>query len=111
VSEFSLVYTSATSVHNIPDKFAMTAYSDNNMINLLGSVVGPYNWGTIDELVLNYDNIMVVKIIGAQGHYTVDDITYSLMSPVPEPSTLLLIGLGIAIVFGVNRKKYNLKIT
>ncbi len=105
VSDFSLWYTNATQENNIPDEFELKAYSDATTTNLLGTVVGHYNWGSNSEIALDYDNIMAVKISGAPGHFTLDDITYTPVSPVPEPTTIFLLSSGLIGLMGFRKCK------
>lgn len=106
VSDLSFWYTSATSSNNIPNHFEVQAFSDTSMTNKIGSVTGPYNWGSTSNLILDYDNIMAIKFTGAVDHFLIDDISYNQSNTVPEPSTMILLAAWIVGLVTYRFKKY-----
>ena len=51
--------------------------------------------GLIDEVRLNVEN----------GSFVMDDVTFGRVTTVPEPASLVLVGLGLIGVFGALRRK------
>ncbi len=78
----------------------------------LGNLVAETNWmavtvGVNTYLASSFNNVTRVDFLGG-GYFTIDDFTYNNESaPVPEPTTMLLFGTGLAGLLGIriNRKK------
>jgi hypothetical protein len=53
----------------------------------------------------NFTGINKLSFDTSGSHFAIDDFTFNETSPTPEPSTLILFGLGILGIAGVTRKK------
>ena len=71
----------------------------------------PYTIGQgIQNYVLNFNNVTEVDITGVSsntGYFLIDNIVYNAGAPVPEPSTFILFGAGLAGVAFLKRRKNN----
>jgi len=67
------------------------------------------NFVGIDQLVFNSYGGTHVVTGGAGEHFAMDNFTFNETAPVPEPSTILLMGAGLLGLVGYNRKRSNKK--
>lgn len=103
IDNVSLWYTSAS-------VFVMDAYDSSN--NLIGSSVGPSNYGTNSFLQVSSGlmNIKRVRMHDSGNYFTVDDFTAEFVTGdpnIPEPSSFVLSALGLIGlgVYGWRRKR------
>lgn len=85
----------------------LSAYDVNDA--LLGTVSSLFsdNYGSTEVISLGLSNVRRLVIEGDQSgnSFIMDDFNFELNSaPVPEPSTILLFGIGILGVCGMSRK-------
>ncbi len=99
VLDVSAFYTSLTD-------FTLEAY--DALGALIGSVSEIANtdgafFGTSDPISISAADIKSVKFIGSPNFYIVDDLSFTPASgvPIPEPSSLLLVALGLLGVSGM----------
>lgn len=103
VDNVSLWYTSYSS-------FVIDAYDSSN--NLVDQAIGGSNYGTNSFLGVssNISNISYVIMHDSGNYFTIDDFTAPILTGeprnlAPEPSTILLLGLGLIGLAGIGRKR------
>lgn len=87
-----------------------TAYDLSDSI--LGTFKTPtaYNLGHSEYTSLDFSNVTTLVIEGEWvGSFIMDDLGFNSATHTPEPSTLLLFGVGLAGLAGVGRKKRSTK--
>jgi len=98
VSNVSLWYSS-------PGNFTLSAY--DAVGNLIHSVTQPADTGSMAEISLNDSGIAYVTFsndFGGAGFDVLDDLSFTpAASPVPEPSSIALLGTGILAAAGTMR--------
>ena len=83
----------------------MYAYQGKNIDTVQILPFAPGIWDT-DEYILAFEDLHVQHWTGAEPDYTDFVVMVESVDPVPEPATLLLLGLGLIGVAGINRKKF-----
>jgi hypothetical protein len=73
--------------------------SSNYSINTTDPLWIALDWSGIDRLEINSTNYQ----------WVMDNFTYNESAPVPEPSTILLVGTGLLGIIGFGRKRLNKK--
>ena len=79
------------------------------------NLIGETDWLTISSnantfLEANFTNVYRINFVGGQ-YFTIDDFTFEPLqggqtgAPVPEPGTMVLMGLGFISLVGIGRKK------
>ena len=92
------------------DPLTLQAFDSGN--NLLDSAVGTPNTdgttGTTSFISLSDAGISSVTLTSTPGYFTLDDMTIdSASGAIPEPSSWLLLALGLLILYCVNFRKRN----
>ena len=82
----------------------LTLYGYNDGVELYQTSVTITN-SSILNLELNWTGIDQLTMYTSGSHYAMDNFTYNESAPVPEPTTMLLLGVGLLGLAGVNRKK------
>lgn len=72
-----------------------------------GTLVGSINTDSLSDHIVNFgndfSNVDLVRVTNANNHFSFDNLNYEPAS-VPEPSTIALVGLGIAGVALLRRR-------
>ena len=84
-------------------------YNETIQVDHNGPTWFSANYIGIDQLVLSsYGGTHVVSG-GSGAHFAMDNFTFNETAPVPEPSTILLMGAGLLGLVGYNRKRFSKK--
>jgi len=68
--------------------------------------VVPYSYGGMDGGILTLDLIDIPSEWQCGTHYTFSGTITNNQTPVPEPATMLLVGVGLIGLAGVGRRKF-----
>jgi hypothetical protein len=101
VTTVSLWYTSF-------DPLTLQAFDSTS--SSLGSVVGAANTdgttGVASLLTFTGSNITSITLSGSPGNFVFDDFAFSSTVTVPEPSTVLLLLVGLTATLGLARRTH-----
>ena len=82
-------------------------YDETIQVDHYGPTWFAANFVGIDRLVIDSYGGINAGIGGFGEHFAMDDFTFTEAAPVPEPSTILLMGAGLLGLVGYNRKRFN----
>ncbi len=81
-------------------------FYDQNLNVLQTLTLAPIYDNVFHTITVGIDNVSVVQFDHFGSNYAIDNFTYDTgATPVPEPTTMLLFGTGIAGLVGLRRKK------
>ena len=84
-------------------------YNETIQVDHNGPTWFSANYIGIDQLVFSSYGGTDVVFGGSGEHFVMDNFTYNETAPVPEPSTILLMGVGLLGLVGYNRKRFSKK--
>lgn len=101
---FSTPQTLVTGYYTSDFDATLTAY--DSLGNLVETVDLSSNYGSNSLFTVSGTDITTIDLNGSPDFLTIDDVTFSQSAATPEPSSLVLLGTGIAGFAGVVRRRF-----
>jgi hypothetical protein len=107
IDDFSLDTSRSLGSQNT-NTFTLTAYLGGSSIAQQTITQAAINdWTTVSFTGFSFDEVQLTSANGSRPVYGIDNVTFNESAPVPEPSTILLFGAGLAGLVGFNRRRKN----
>ena len=84
-------------------------YNETIQVDHNGPTWFSANYIGINQLVISSYGGTQAVVSGFGEHFAMDNFTFNETAPVPEPSTILLMGAGLLGLVGYNRKRFSKK--